>query len=447
MCCRLSPLLLLLASLSIVSFALAQELPTVPAATEESQAPVLVEDTPEDSRIRERIEAVLGQIDSMDRVAAKVTAGVATLTGEVDNARAAKEVLDLVRRTEGVVYVQDQLDEEVEVGARLRPATRKFAELGNDALRLLPLALVALSVAMIFWFFGRWLGNREGWLRKVGLSELAANLWRRIIRMLVTIGGILIALEILDATALVGALLGVAGVAGIALGFAFRNIVENYLAGVLLSARNPFKSGDLIQVGEFMGKVVRLTSRDTVLMTLEGNHLRIPNSVIITSAMTNFSRNPLRRLEFRVGVATDVDLMVAKNVGMAAMLAMKGILAEPGPQVLVAELGDSAVQLQIFAWIDQRETDWIKARSEAIRIIKGAFDSEGIEMPEPIYRVNLKEPTAAESAEPRPPAPAPATEHTDVATDLTIEKQVAADLHHSNEENLLDVDPDTTRGL
>ncbi|MFN2329481.1 MAG: mechanosensitive ion channel domain-containing protein, partial [Chromatocurvus sp.] len=100
-----------------------------------------------------------------------------------------------------------------------------------------------------------------------GMSDLAVNLGLRIVRMLVIGIGLLIALEILDATAMVGALLGVAGIAGIALGFAFRNIAENYLAGVLLSARNPFAIGDQVQIGEFIGKVVRLTSRDTVLMT------------------------------------------------------------------------------------------------------------------------------------------------------------------------------------
>ncbi len=334
-----------------------------------------------------------------------------------------------------MIYVQNQLDEEVEVRARLRPATRKFRDMVNSTLRVLPLALVALSVAVVFWMVGYWAGNREKWLRKLGLSELAANLWRRIIRMLITVAGGLIALEILDATAVVGALLGVAGVAGIALGFAFRNIVENYLAGVLLSARNPFKGGDLIQVGEFTGKVVRLTSRDTVLMTLEGNHLRIPNSIIITSAMINFSRNPLRRLEFMVGVASDVDLAAAKDFAVATLLGMKGILADPGPQVLVAELGESAVQLGFFAWIDQRESDFIKARSEAIRVIKSGFDSEGIEMPEPIYQVHLKESVSAAKPAPRPRRVAP--EHADVATDLTIERQVAAELNSSDEENLL----------
>lgn len=408
---------------------------------------IRVQDAPDDTAIRSRLAAVLGAIDGLEDVNVEVTAGVVILTGEVPNSRAAREVLDIARRTEGVVHVLNRLDEEANVASRLRPVTRKFNELGAASLRILPVGLIAVMVVVLFWFLGQWAGNRGQWLRRAGLSELSANLLRRIVRLLVIGIGILIALEILDATAMIGALLGVAGIAGIALGFAFRNIAENYLAGVLLSARNPFAIGDQVQVGEFVGKVVRLTSRDTVLMTLDGNHLRIPNSVIIASSMTNFSRNPLRRFEFMVGVSVDLDVVAARDLGIATLQQMKGVLPDPGPQGLIAELGDSTVQLRFLAWIDQRETDIQKARSEAIRLVKCAFDAAGIEMPEPIYRIHLREagaqrtggtrdadgdrPISAQRPAPIDPGMA------DVSADRTIDNQVADELRTSDEENLL----------
>ncbi len=395
---------------------------------------IAVQDVPKDTAIQQRLAAVLAEIDGLHDIRIDVRSGVVTLSGAVPNARSAREALEIARRTEGVLFVEDRLDEEIDLEARLRPAAQRFRELGSSALRILPVALVAIAVVVLFWFLGRLAGNRGGWLERLGLSDLAANLGRRVVRMLVTGVGILIALEILDATAVVGALLGVAGVAGIALGFAFRNIVENYLAGVLLSARNPFGIGDLVQVGEFLGKVVRLTSRDTVLMTPDGNHLRIPNSMIITSAMTNFSRNPLRRFEFQVGVSVDLDLVAARNLGVATLKRMKGVLPDPGPQGLIAELGDSAVQLCFFAWIDQRDSDYLKARSEAIRLVKTAFDDAGFEMPEPIYRVHVREAGAART-EALPPAAR--AEEADVGADRTIDDQVADELLSSDEENLL----------
>lgn len=409
-------------------------------------APIQVSDMPSDKAIRQRLESVLVAIDEVDDVNVAVEQGVVTLSGQVSTARSGRELMAIAGRVEGVIHVQSRLTEETDVAARVRPATRKFQEMGAAAVQMLPVILVALLVIGVFWMLGRWAGSRGGWLRRIGLSELASNLGKRIVRLVITGVGVLIALEILDATALVGAMLGVAGVAGIAVGFAFRNIVENYLAGVLLSARNPFDVGDVIEVGAFTGTVVRLTSRDTVLMTRDGNHLRIPNSLIMTSAMTNFTRNPLRRLEFNVGVSVDLDLQQARSLGVDTLRSLPGILADPGPQVLVAELGDSTVQLRFLAWINQHDSDFLKARSEAIRQIKAAYDRAGIEMPEPIYRIHLRNPAPLElpvdgprrqdaaRAEGSTVSP---THAADVAADTTIERQIAADLQSSTEENLL----------
>jgi small-conductance mechanosensitive channel len=426
----------------------------LPAWSQELYAPeaavtapeIQVQDVPEDDAIRSRLLAVLGAIDGLQDIEVQVTSGVVTLAGEVPSARLNRAAFEIASRTDGVVYVLNRLSEETDVTSRLRPASRKFQEIGGDLLRGLPVGLIALLVVVLFWLLGQWAGSRGAWLRRAGMADLTVNLGLRIVRLLVIGTGFVIALEILDATAMVGALLGMAGIAGIALGFAFRNIAENYLAGVLLSARNPFAIGDDVKIGEFLGKVVRLTSRDTVLMTPDGNHLRIPNSNIITSAMLNFSRNPLRRFEFKVGVSVDLDVAAARELGSATLRGMKGILPDPRPQVLISELGDSTVQLSFLAWIDQRETDHLKARSEAIRLVKAAFDEAGIEMPEPIYRIHLREGGslkpgeggAARSEPAAPPRPAAAVaEASDVTVDHAIDEQVAEDLRTSDEENLL----------
>ena len=250
-------------------------------------------------------------------------------------------------------------------------------------IRSLPIILVAILTIVIFWLIGLWAGNRGAWLHRLGLSELAADLGERIIRFLIIGIGFLIALQILDATALVGALLGVAGLFGLAVGFAFRNIVENYLAGVLLSARNPFNIGDAIQIGEFTGNVVRLTSRDTVLMTGDGNHLRIPNSTMITSVMTNYTRNPLRRFEFKLSISADIDLAMVRQLGLTILQQMPGLLDEPAPQVLITDIRNNMVELDFMAWINQHESDYAKARSEAIRLVKGGFSQAGINLSNP----------------------------------------------------------------
>ena len=409
-------------------------------APDDSEAlQIKVVDTEQDQLIAARLRAITAAIAGMETIDVTVHAGVLTLTGEVANGQLRKDAVAIAGRLAGVVYVQDQLQEQLAVSSRLTPAVEKFSQMLTTTVQMLPLLLVALLSIISFWLLGIWVSKRGAWLRRIGMTELASNLGMRFVRLFITGIGVLIALEILDATALVSAALGVAGVIGIALGFAFRNIVENYLAGVLLSTRNPFAIGDTIQIGELLGNVVRLTSRDTVLMTADGNHLRIPNSHIITSAMTNYSRNPLRRFEFMVGVSVDLDLVIVRQLAISTLQQMPGILAEPMPRVLVQALGDSTVSMHVLAWVDQRDTDFLKARSEAIRLVKAAFDEAGIEMPEPIYRIHMAEapdvsPPQTTLAVPVDAASVPAV---DVSTDSTINEQVQDDLHYSDEENLL----------
>ena len=430
--------LLLLTALLICLPVYSQLLAAQEHATDEKA--IKVQDTTDDKAISARLLAITSAISGMEQITANTESGVLTLSGEVANAQLKDEALAIARRLDGVVYVQDMLQEQLAVRSRLAPAAEKFEQMLTKAVQMLPLLVLALLAVLCFSWLGGWLARHSTWLRRFGLTELASNLGVRFIRVLVTGIGVLIALELLDATALVSAALGVAGVIGIALGFAFRNIVENYLAGVLLSTRNPFAIGDQIQVGEFTGSVVRLTSRDTVLMTYDGNHLRIPNSDIITLAMTNFSRNPLRRFQFNAGVSVSLDLVKVRQLGIATLANMPGILPDPPPRCLIDELGDSAVALKFFGWIDQRNTDFLKARSEAIRLVKSAFDDAGIEMPEPIYRIHMADMNNAEppgSTEATTSSQQAARQDVDVTTDDTMQQQLQTELRTSDEENLL----------
>ncbi len=426
------------------------------ADSEQLDTEIKVVNVPLDQAIAARLRDITASISGLQDVEISVKAGVITLQGQVASAQLKNDMTVIANRLEGVVHVQNQLQEQLAVSSRLAPAAEKFREMLGTTVQMLPLLLLALLAVALFAVAGSWLSNRSVLLRRFGLSELATNLGMRFVRFIVTSIGILIALELLDATALVSAMLGVAGVISIALGFAFRNIVENYLAGVLLSTRNPFAIGDFIQVDDMTGKVMRLTSRDTVLMTLDGNHLRIPNSQIITSPMTNFTRNPLRRFEFNVGVSVELDLLKVRQLAIATLHEMPGILAEPRPRVLVQELGDSTVSVRVLGWIDQRDTDFLKARSEAIRLVKTAFDKAGIEMPEPIYRIHMVEAAKQDSAmqhkqhKQQTESTHAVAIHTepavDIGTDDSIEQQFNAELSKSDEENLLPAVDDNNTG-
>jgi len=266
----------------------------------------------------------------------------------------------------------------------------KLAHLGDRAVEILPLLTLALVIIGLFWIIARLL-TKGDWLFRWIDNRFARDTARHFSRIVLIGCGVLLALELLDATALFGAALGAAGVAGIAVGFAFRDIMENYLAGLLLSMRHPFEPNDLVSIDGDEGKVVRLTSRATVLLTLAGNHLRIPNSKVFKAVLLNYTRNPLRRLDFEVNIGVDEDVAAAQKLGVEVLTSMDAILDEPPPLALLERLGDSSVPIRFFAWVDQQDTDYFKALSEAIRVLKAAYDDAAIEMPGPIYRVQMRD--------------------------------------------------------
>lgn len=309
-------------------------------------------------------------------------------------------------------------------------------------LATLPLLVVALLVLWITWMVGSWLSRRAVLDRVSKRNPFLRDLTRTTVRWIVTLLGLLIALEILDATALVGALLGTAGVLGIALGFAFKETLENYLAGILMSLRQPFSPRDHVVIDGNEGIVIALTSRATILMTPDGNHLRLPNALVFRSVMLNYTRNPSRRFEFDVGIGVNEDLVLAQQIGIRVLLALDGVLDNPPPRAFIAALGDSNVQVRYYGWVDQRTHDFLMLKSEAIRQVKSALEQAGLDMPEPIYRVQITERAAAgesmaahPKAKPKEPLSA-ASVDTGVNTELQV--QLEHDERALDAQNLLD---------
>ena len=346
---------------------------------------------PTDAALSTRIQTILDTVPTFEGVSADVTEGVVTLQGEVLNVAEREELNALVSDLDGVVYVVDEVGLETEVGRTLSPALTKLREYARNVVAFLPLSGVALLVLLAFWLLAALVGRWQAPYRRLRVNPLLQELIRQLVRTLVFLVGLLLALDVLGATPFVAAILGTAGVAGLAVGFAFRDIVENYLAGVLMSVRQPFRRNDLVEVGGFTGKVVRLTARELVLMTLDGNHVRIPNATVFNSELTNYTRNPRRRFEVLVGVDVEEDLNVVQRLGIETLHKMKGVMDTPPPFALIQELGDFNVIVAFYGWVDQREADFLKVNSQAIRLVKEAFDQAGVLMPEPITNVRVQQ--------------------------------------------------------
>ena len=336
-----------------------------------------------------RLNTSFAEFPVLEGVTATHTGGIITLQGDVPNQESSDFAQRIAAHQQPTKLINNEIRTTSSLMQRLRPALENSIEQLSYTLAYLPLLLIALIIVFGFWNLARLVKRWNTPFEKLSSNAFLSNLMQTLASTAVILTGILFALEILDATALVGAVLGTAGIAGLALGLAFRDTVENYIAGLLLSIRQPFVPFDAIAIDDIEGQVVRMTSRATILMSYDGNHVRIPNAKVFQGTLVNYSRNPTRRFDFSVGVSTNVDLSAAQTLAVETLLGIEAVLDDPKPSSLIETLGDSNVILTIFGWVDQREYDFKKTRSQAIRMIKEAFDRAEYEMPEPIYRLRL----------------------------------------------------------
>lgn len=426
----------------------------LPAAAQESvpDAPITVADGPEDAAIEARLRDLFGRLSDTRSVTVSVGGSVVTLGGDAPNEAAAERAVALASRTDGVVAVQDDIQRTLDVTDNVSPLLSRMSEWTAQAVRALPLVGAALLVLVGLTLFGRFLSRRQALLSRLVTNPFLMELIANAIRVVFLVAGVVAALNILGATALVGTVLGGAGIIGVALGFGVRDTVENYIASLLLSLRQPFRAQDHVVIDGKEGIVVRLNTRATILMTLDGNHLRIPNAKVFKADILNYTTNPERRFCFRVGVDSSDDPVAAIALGSQVMDRLDFVLDDPPPDGKIVEVGDSSIVIDYFGWVDQRETGFSNARSQAIRDVKNALEAEGFSLPEPIYRVKMDgvaqaapKPGPHADAAPRPapisPAPAPATPFAlDTDAELTIQARVAQERQLSGQTDLLDAD-------
>ena len=172
------------------------------------------------------------------------------------------------------------------------------------------------------------------------------------------------------------------GFFSVAAGFAFQDILENLLSGLLLILRQPFRSGDQITVGEISGTVQAITIRETRLKTFDGQLVLIPNRDVYKSVITVRTHYPSRRVHFVVGIAYENDATEACSVIQAALAENVPRLGdEPEPEAVVTQLGVSTVDIEARFWCGPDQHDVVLAMDCAIRAVKTALDEAGIEMP------------------------------------------------------------------
>ncbi len=342
----------------------------------------------DDERIAERLDGIFGELPAFDTVEVEVNEGVVTLSGTLPDADTIARAEAIAERVSGVVTVENSIERDLSVGQNLS-IIGKASELVEAAIAGLPLFAIAVALALAIGAVGYVIARLDFIWDRIAPNAFLGELIRSAIRFVFVVGGVVIALDMLGAGALLGAVLGGAGVVGIALGFAMRDTIENYVASLMLSLRQPFRPNDHVLIDDLEGRVIRLTSRATVLMTLEGNHLRIPNAQVFKAVILNYTRNPQRRFDFELGVDADDDPRAAMKLGVEVLGSLGFVLADPAPAARITKVGDSNIAIRFLGWIDQNEADWFKSRSLAIAAVKDALEDAGFALPEPIYRLRF----------------------------------------------------------
>jgi len=308
--------------------------------------------------------------------------GAVALEGHIDDDDSLDDVTAFTQKVEGVRLVLNKMKTDAETMTGRQKAAKVLGEYRTVVAKNWLLAIVAVGFVFGFAALARAFARYSETLLSpfVGNSLLRSVVGSVLSSMLV-IAGILLGLSVLNLTHAVLSVLGLAGVAGLALGFAFRDIAENFIASMLLGVRRPFQIGDFITVAGKSGSVLSLNTRATMLITPEGNHVQIPNAVIYKETLINASTSPSGLGSIDVMVPYESSTAEALEAIGEALRATDGLLGEPTPRALVQALEVNGVRLRASYWMPSRGVDGDKLQSDLRLRIKVALQKAGITPP------------------------------------------------------------------
>lgn len=372
----------------LIAFPLhAQDLP-VPPDTEDGEVSsasqsVAVEPVARDDQIGKRIEQILEAAGWYENARVTVDDGVVFLDGIAKTVEQKTWARDLALKTQDVVAVVNRISVEPELQSNLKPVWNELVSLARSAIIALPLFILALIILPLAWKASKGVASLAHRLltRRIE-SPFLRDVVSRAISIPVFLIGLYVVLQVAGLTGLALSLLGGAGVIGIVIGFAFRDIAENFLASLLLSIRQPFRSGNYISVAGHEGIVQSMNTRSTVLLSSEGNHIQIPNADVFKNTIINYSAAPSRRGVLDVGIGYDVSVAAGQEVIRSVLQAHEAVMDDPAPLVLVDSLGSSTVNLKVYYWFNGHKYSTLKVKSALLRLMKKALVEAGISMPD-----------------------------------------------------------------
>ena len=263
--------------------------------------------------------------------------------------------------------------------------TAKAGAMLQDFASLVPMILLGIAVFFLFYLVAkavaRFIRNRGAGDDGAGGNKYAA--FARLAYIAILVAGFLVAITIAFPTMTPGRLFQVLGIGGVAIGFAFKDIFQNLLAGILILVRQPFKVGDEITSGNFTGTVESIETRATWIRSYDGKRIIIPNAQIYTEPVVLITAYDKLRTEYDFGIGYGDDIDRAREIALETVKGMDGVMSDPAPDVLVWELAGSSVNLRLRWWSDPHRGDVLVLRDKVLREVTRAYGEAGIDMPYP----------------------------------------------------------------
>ena len=261
--------------------------------------------------------------------------------------------------------------------------TAKLHEASNDFFLQLPNILGGIVFVLVAWFIGKLVANglRKGFHHK-GLVDLGGVLSSLVFGLIVA-ASVLVASVIIFPSVKPATIISSLGIGSVAIGFAFKDILQNLLAGILLLINRPYRRGDQIVVKDFEGTVEHIQSRATLIKTYDGRRVIIPNSDVYTSPVIVNTAFPTRRSQFDVGIGYGDDPEEACRIFAEAIARVDGVEADPAPEVLPWGLADSYVTLRARWWTESKRTNVAHIQARVILALYKAAKEAAIDLPYP----------------------------------------------------------------
>jgi small conductance mechanosensitive channel len=358
----------------------------------DTEQTIAVTQTVTDQAIETRFGKILKVSQRINDAQVKVTEGVLVLNGWTADPDDKAWVEAAANRTEGVIAVVNNIEIRLADQWDLQPAVNEAVSLYDRFIRALPKLTIALLVLLLTWMAARVTTKVATRVLQNKVNNLfVLRMSARLLAIPVMVVGIYLVLQLTGLTNLAMTVIGGTGLLGLVIGIAFKDIAENFLASILISVQRPFKIGDYILVSGQEGVVQSVTTRGTVIMSLEGNHIHIPNAIIYKNTIVNVTANPNIRKDFTVGIGYDDSIIEAQQIALDVLMKHEAVLGDPEPQVLVDNLGAATVNLVIYFWVDGQKNSATKVKSALIRLIKRAYDEAQISMPDEAREVVFPE--------------------------------------------------------